>query len=232
MSIAINCGYARVALRGFVQNHTKPGSRLPTTKKEGELVLDDYNQHFKDYPNIQLPKSVLKRIPGLMKSFNKKWRPGKARSSYLTAFSKKSWDGVEEKEKKRHRVKDCHVCETKYQSLNSAFPAAPAHINSTTTITFSSEELLSPRKLGRKVLGELSPICQGCFGTSPQEVLEMTPKSRLVTTPTAMGKQVKKRKIIREVKSVLQDEMDQNAATSVMRNRISWSSYVTVHVKT
>lgn len=50
---------------------------------------------------------------------------------------------------------------------------------------------------------------------SPQEVLGMTPKSRRGTTPTAMGNQSKSRKIIREVKSILQDEMDLNEATSV-----------------
>ena len=142
----------------------------------------------------------------------------------LSSSTLRSWAEAPENEKKSHTLRNCHVCGTKYQAVFSAFPGALAPTEST-TITFTSEELSSPKKLGRKVLEELSPLCQANFGESPQEVLEKTPRSRLVRTPTAADKQTKKRKIIREAKQVLQNEMDKNAATTVMGNRISWSAF-------
>ena len=197
---------------------------LPTAGTAGSQVIDD---HFRNYPNLQIPHSVLKRIPQLLKSFNKKWHPAEKRKCYLQVFSRSSWVSVDEKEKNNHGVRGCHTCKTKYQSLISAFPGSRTDTepSASSSITFSSEELSSPRKLGRKVLAELSPICQAQFSLSPQEVLQKTPKSRLVRTPTITEDQNKKRKIVREARKVLQDEMDKTAATTVMGNRISWSKF-------
>ena len=119
MSIAINCGYARVAIRDFAQRHKSTCGKLPTAGTAGSQVIDDYNQHFRHYPNLQVPHSVVKRIPQLLTSFNKKCHPAEKRKHYLQAFSRSSWVSVDEKEKNNHSVRGCHMCKTKYQSLIS-----------------------------------------------------------------------------------------------------------------
>ena len=61
MSIAINCGYARVAIRDFAQRHKSTCGKLPTASTAGSQVIDDYDQHFRNYPNLQVPHSVVRQ---------------------------------------------------------------------------------------------------------------------------------------------------------------------------
>ena len=103
------------------QRHKTTGVKLPTARSQGSQILDDYNEPFKNYPNLQVPLSVLKRVPKLLKSFNKKWHPAEKMKSYLQVFSLRSWAEAPENEKKSHTLRNCHVCGTKYQANFSAF---------------------------------------------------------------------------------------------------------------
>ena len=92
-------------------------------------------------------------------------------------------------------------------------------------ISLSDSDISSPRALGRRVLEEITPICQKQFNMSPQEVLQSTPKSQLVQKPSSAECQTKKRKLVREVKQAMQSEMDKTDVDNVMSNRISWSAF-------
>ena len=154
MSIAINCSYARVALREFTQRHQSTYGKQRKLPKgiNGVVprVVGDYNEHFQNYPNLQLPYSVVvKHLPKLMAVFNEKWHPKEKRNSYLQTFSLESWvTTVNEEEKHAHTVRSCNTCLTKYGLLISAFPGTPP-VTEPPSITLSESDLSSPRKLGR-----------------------------------------------------------------------------------
>ena len=57
------------------------------------------------------------------------------------------------------------------------------------------------------------------------DVIEETPKSKLVKKPTSSQRLKQKRNILREIKQSIQNEMDENGDTLVLRNRISWSAF-------
>ena len=142
-------------------------------------MVDDYNQHFQNYPNLQLSYPVVvKKLPKLMSAFNKKWHPKEKRNSYLQTFSLDSWTTmVSEEEKNDHVVSSCNICHTKYRVVTSTFPGTPPisiESSEPPSITISAADMSSPRKLGRKVLAEMNPICQAVFNLSPQEVLQRT----------------------------------------------------------
>ena len=168
-------------------------------------VVDDYNEHFQNYPKLQLPYSVVvKHLPKLMSAFNKKWHPKEIRNTYLQTFSLDAWATmVSEEEKNDHIVSSCNICLKKYQLLLSAFPGSPPITESTEppSITLSAADMSSPRKLGRTVLAEMNPICRAQFNLSPQQVLQKTPK--FVCTPTANENQKKKPRIVLDTKRVL-----------------------------
>lgn len=74
MSQAINCNYARTAIRSISQRKVESGKQLSHTVIA--VVVADYNQHFEGHDMMQLRLAVaLKRIPDLFATFNKKWYP-------------------------------------------------------------------------------------------------------------------------------------------------------------
>lgn len=123
------------------------------------------------------------------------------------------------------------ICMKSHPILVKAFPGSTytstnVHMNSQCTcISLSDSDVSSPRALGRKVLEEITPICQKQFNMSPQEVLQSAPKSQLIQKPSSVECQTKKRQLVREVKQAIRSEMDKTDVDNVMSNRISWSAF-------
>ena len=86
-------------------------------------------------------------------------------------------------------------------------------------------DLSSPKNLGRKVLKELNTLSQDQFQKSAEEVIMMTPKSRLVCKSTSEENRKIKRKIEKNMRDAIMQQKEEEASGLVLENRVSWSTY-------
>lgn len=74
MACLITCGFARVAVRENLRKHANCSGHLNISNHES--LLQDYNDCFTDYLNMQLsgePKYVTKKFKELNATFSQKW---------------------------------------------------------------------------------------------------------------------------------------------------------------
>ena len=227
MNQSINCNYARTSIRTLYQRKLgKESKRL--SRAELTAVVKEYNERFESQALRLEVSTGYKRIPDLIATFNKKWHPQSQKNTYLSVFSLSAWTQLPTEEKSKHTLRNCKECHRQHISLSRAFPAKNGKKeleNEQTAIVFTTRDLSSPTKCGRKVLSELSAICQENFKQSFQEVISETPRSKLVQKPSSQTRQTKGRQIVRSTKKAIQESMDSAGLNTVMANRISFRKY-------
>ena len=98
MSQALNCNYARTAIRELCQKERGSVNRL--SQEVIVKAVEKYNRHFQE-PSMHLPLTVAnKRIRPLLALFNKKWYPQSQKQIFLDTFSLNSWNQLSSEEKK------------------------------------------------------------------------------------------------------------------------------------
>lgn len=182
MSQAINCNYARTAIRVLCRSKfSQYGSVKQLSQAE---VVDEYNKCFSQLrPNMHL--SFKKRIHQLLDEFNKKWHPQSQRETFLSVFSLNGWTSLPLGEKNKHTLQDCSACRKQHVSLIPCNKALKAELkNEGPVIAFNEHDLASPSNLGKKALNELNAICEEQFSKSFQNVISETPRSKLIKKPS------------------------------------------------
>ena len=144
----------------------------------------------------------------------------------IAEFSPEAWSSLEETEKTQHTLRGCEVCKHKYAPFTHTFPSA-CHSNQpyTPTITFSPEDMKTPENFGAQLLAESNKLTKATYQKSVQDVIHETPKSHLVRKPTNKQRKSEKRKVLRDVRNTMQDDMNKEADPLVLSNRISWTTY-------
>ena len=143
MSTVINCNFVRLAIYHFTSKYFTKKHQLP----KGSLpkILRDYNQHFKDYPALTVTYSIAsKKFLDVARYFSGRWHPSEAKQGFLATFSIAQWNKQSSDDKAQHTLRQCKVCENKYQSLSQSFPSrqTPSKGNSESPqISFSPEAL-------------------------------------------------------------------------------------------
>lgn len=148
-----------------------PGVRI-------KKILDDYNHHFSDSPNLNVSyKVVANKFAPISKIFRKKWHPVGSKEEFLATFTTEKWASLEPSERGTHTLRGCMTCQTKYHSLSQPFPIRSAQKKvKSPEISFNQDDMSTPTQFGAKLLREANSICQK---KTIQQVIEETPKSRL-----------------------------------------------------
>ena len=151
--------------------------------------------------------------------------PNKCKGN-IAEFSPEAWSSLEETEKTQHTLRGCEVCKHKYAPFTHTFPSA-CHSNQpyTPTITFSPEDMKTPENFGAQLLAESNKLTKATYQKSGQDVIHESPKSHLVRKPTNKQRKSEKRKVLRDVRNTMQDDMNKEADSLVLSNRISWTTY-------
>lgn len=221
--MTLTCNFARVAIRHFTQEQMTKSCKLP--KGSVTRAIRNYNNHFTETPAMQVTFSYAsKHFTSISRRFNNRWTPPKARLDYLTQFGLKTWERLSMPEKVNHTLHDCKECDTQFPVLSAAFPG-PKKVVRTPTIAFTKTDLSTPQRFGRKVLRELNTLTQSQFGKSFEDVVQTTPRSRLIKKPSSAERKAEKEKIQREVVSNLQQENAQVGQNIVLQHRISWRAF-------
>jgi hypothetical protein len=182
MAQAINCNYARAAIRELCQReYTQCGTAKRLPQESIAKVMDEYNKQFSD---MKLPLSdARRRISKLISIFNRRWNPQSHKDIFLDVFSVSAWADLPPAEKSEHTIQNCSACRTKHVLLTRSFPDKRnkrALKKEDPVIIFNGQDLLSTASFGKKVLNELNVITEQKFKKPVEDVLSETPQSKLV----------------------------------------------------
>ena len=225
MDEPIQCNFARCAIYYFTTKYKTSQHKLP----HGSMnkILHDYNQHFADTPQLKSTYTTAsKKFQSITKIFGKKWYPHGAREDLLTTFSPSRWESIDPQEKCQHILRGCKVCKDKYESHSYAFPLSsrPKKAAKPVQISFSPEDISTPKQFGSKLLNEANSIYKTHFQKSVQQVITETPRSRLTSKPRHIQRQ-SKRQILKDIKNSIESEMNTEGDMLVLQNRLSWSNF-------
>ena len=93
------------------------------------------------------------------------------------------------------------------------------------TITFSPEDMSTQENFGARLLKESNSLTKVHYQKSIQDVIQETHKSRLIKKPTSKEKALQRRNILRDVKNTMEEELNKEADSLVLQNRLSWETY-------
>ena len=192
MAQTTDCNFARAATHHHTKSKFTRNNKLP--KGPMSTIVQAYNQQFTGYGLTTTYNVAAKKfLPVTRIVSNNNWRPAGAKEIFLGTFSPRSWSLLKEDEKKQHTLRGCEVCRHKYASI--PFPSDKRKQPPLTpTITFTPDDMSSHEKFGTRLLDESNKLTKVFYQKSVQDVMQETPKSRLVRKPTSREKKTEKRK--------------------------------------
>ena len=244
MAGAIYCGFARVAVHVHIQRHTSSNNQLLPRWKEN--VISDYNSDFRGYSRMLLPtdpKNVSKRIISLRECFGRRWNPANTKVEYFRTFSLDAWNSLSQQSKQQHSLQSCTACDCNYSLQMSYFPVRSKAIKRKSPVSKAVEEQVkkirlsqqitptsSKRALGRRILGELNPICKESVGFDLCAVLTSTPEAAVQRKKPK--KEIKKEhsQLLSMAKSTMQQHFASQDSQLVYGNWLSYSKYQTIRI--
>ena len=106
---------------------------------------------------------------------------GETRVSWY--FCPEQCKSTDPQEKSKHTLRHCNVCREKHESLSQSFPMHRMKAQTSPQISFSPDDMTSPSQFGSKMLKDANSISENYSQKSIQQVLEETPRARLVRRP-------------------------------------------------
>lgn len=105
MTIAINCGFARVAVRELRGKHSQDNGQHSHLYK---LVSEEYNTFFSLHPQMQLREGtyMAQQMKQICQLFNKQWHPQQRLQEYTSTFAMHNWGKLPTSQKQQHSCKD------------------------------------------------------------------------------------------------------------------------------
>ena len=233
MAEAINCCYARTAVRTIVQKlYEEKGGVKQLTAQHMPQLIKDYNALFDAMPAMQLTTQKHSSIKKLMVLFYSHWDEQNQKEEFLHIFSFDEWSKISLDKQKRHTIRKCTECPLEHASLITAFPAKKKTIHQTRTITIQPGDLSSASALGKTVCTQLDAISHQHLGETATDVLVSFQNSGLIKNPGRTQRQRYMRSVVKKVKQSLQNAMDDTSLTTVMANRISWNTFNKIRTAT
>ena len=200
-----------------------------TTPAPERFILHEYNEHFAQNPAMKTSyKITSKKFLPITRMFSKRWSRQDSKEAFLATFSVQVWIKLDQAAKATHTLKSCSACSTVYEKESQEFPLSKFRKvakKPQVSITFTPDDLSSPKQFGSTLLAKGNAICQAKYQASVQEVLVETPSSKLVSKPNHRLCLSEKRNILREIKNTVQNEMNTDSDMLVLQNRLSWSKF-------
>ena len=223
MSLQINCGYARTAIREL--SALKRGSsrqQIDKSKRSQELqelfaipTFTSTVDLFSSSSNPLLPTRFEKQCDTTLTYLKKnKWHPSSLRLEYVDTFSVLKWKDLSATAKESHSLSCCNACYNSHPSLQKAYPGKPVYEPQT---VMSLPALDTEKGLVKSILAELNPIWENQFAHKfTAAIPKLLPECKLVQkkkkTEHKREDRARKRKIVAHVN----DHLSQNTTMSVL----------------
>ncbi len=219
ISLAFNCGYARVATLeySFVHRGKKRSSLDRESRIEKFQNLFRDNEHFArptefwHRPHPYESKSLFNRYcESVLHDFASKWTPIEHRKEYKINFSTEMWNALPKNEKKQHSLSNCVVCAEKHIQLQKSYPRLPCFQNSLIKFPLNKSEGATTHR----VLRELNNSYNSAFNHSfTESILKHCGTSEgIAVKETHTAKKRKRRDMQRNICSSINKSFGENAA--------------------
>ena len=223
---AINCGFARCAIRELTTRNTDKVKRA-----------FEFHELFKDCPNYGIEESYFDKIgtndslfnrhcSKIIDSWQKKWHPKESRLDYERTFAISKWKELPDDEKQLHTLSCCHQCHKLHLDTQSKFPQKPI-FQPTPIISLNDEEL---KRIGAKdgtkgVLKTLNQSFREAFNQPFTDTLLTHGESQLQRKPTQAEMKKRRRQIYKKCRDKENDRLKETASMAVLMEDESLRSY-------
>ena len=195
ISLQINCGYARVAIRELTPtNKSELNLSLRATKLRELFSISSY-----EMPELLFQPDDRQRVPfdrkcgPLLEFMKKKWHPSTKRVEYLSTFSVVKWKSLSGTQKQVHALANCVACYRSHQHLQESFPRKPVFLSPPPIIQLPEIADSSKREekdLARTVLSELNSTWEDRFShTFSMSSPKNAPETQLCIKKIKSGKE-------------------------------------------
>ncbi len=236
ISLKINCGYARTAIRELT----------PCVQQKGRYARDcdkakRSTEFRKLFSSFEFPPSLFEsdgtrsstfdnNCERILTIFQRRWNPTSKRSEYETRFSTTNWKALTLQAKQEHSLSNCVACSKELLDLQEAFPARPTYVVTASPLVSLPEQQTSSRRverqLGRRVLGELDQLWHDRFDHSLTSALPaMVPQANLTHKKTKIERKREDRIRKRNIVVNINRQLSENITLNVLAEAESLSSY-------
>ena len=230
ITLQINCGYARVAIREL-SSPERMKSRLEVAHEQRR---QDFLQLFSS-EKFTIPEEYRsstnrqfnKHCDKILDYFSSKWHPPSKRLEYLSVFSPENWKHLTTSEMEKHTLSSCTACYINHQSLQECFPGKPVFIPpSIISLPECERTIRSEKSMTRKVLGELNSLWEEQYSHSfTSQLPRNAPEENLTRKLSRSEKKKQDRNKKRAIVQQISQHMKENTAMSVLAEAQSLSSY-------
>ncbi len=183
MATAINCGFARVAVRELYAKHSKKHCGHTHVAK---LVNEDYNTFFSLHPQMQIRESeyTAQQTKKICQLFSKRWHPQQRLLEYTSTCTMQKWEKLPTSQK-QHTCKDCQACPLYFPEMTSSFPANNTQKRKgkgilkveVTEPCIEMPQTKLAKTIGHELVTKVSPHCEKLVGMPMSKVVEITPSA-------------------------------------------------------
>ena len=210
--LAVNCGYARVAIRTLSEiekgkQHTNINQAIRKQKFREMFAMPAFQGSGPEYCENQHSRSLFDRhCKEILAMFAKNWKNRDTRQTYLTVFSVEKWKMLSASEKERHSLSNCKECARNYSEFQQAFPGPTFTLSpSDTAIRSFISEVKTANQMAKstekattsEVLTTLSSTYESEFGESFTTALLKLPNIQVQRKPTDAEKKKNRKGNIR-----------------------------------
>ena len=171
---AINCNFARTAVRSIAQSIRVVSNHFLKNLWHSYTIIR-LNTHQQD----KVKYSTIKKLLAL---FNEPWKHSQQKEQFLNTFSSSQWNKLPPIKKALHSVQQCQSCQNDH-TISLPCLQHHLHVPQNMSIEILPDDLTSSATLGQSVLSQLDTIAQQHLGKTAVEVLTSTPKAKLVVNP-------------------------------------------------
>lgn len=185
VSLELNCGYARCAIRELTTRNTDKIKRA-----------SEFQDLFKSCPNYGITESYFdtagtndslfnRHCTKVIISWGKKWHPKESRVEYESNFAISKWKSLSTEDKQLHTISNCQQCQKVHLELQLKFPEKP-HYLPDPLISLNQEELtrMGVKEGTRGVLKTLNESFKEVFEQPFTETAVKHGEARLQIKPT------------------------------------------------
>ena len=170
-SSAVNCGYARVAIRELTPCKRAVNKEERQEEFQKLFGLPTYSIPINYYhePSKNRPSAFNKHADAVVDGFARKWHPSEARGEYVKVFSIENWKRLSPEQQSKHTLKSCVACYDNHYGNQLLFPVKPAFVPETPTVSISLNH--TERENAKRILTESNRLWEQNYGRKFSDAL-------------------------------------------------------------
>ena len=229
LSLEVNCGYARVAIRELT-----PTKRGTSTQQIDKGRRENEFQELFGTPSFGIPATYYmkeghkpslfnRRCEYVTATFSKPWGKVADRLKYLATFSTKAWKGLKDEEKSEHSLSNCKRCYYDHYEIQKTYPAKPVFEPEPNLVLVQHE---SEKLNAKRILREANSQWTEKYGHTFSEVLpKLCPEAKLIQKKAKLEIKREKRNALQKLSNHVSQQMSTNATITTLASGESLAQY-------